>query len=146
MLIIEKILLLKNSDIFKRCSEVDLIDIASICLENQIDKGVTLFKKGDTGHCMYFIYSGQVSIHDGEHQLAVLYENEIFGELSLLDSETRSASATTVTDCILLKIEQEPFYDVIATSTEILKGIMRTLCKRLREQDRITVEMKKNIK
>jgi CRP-like cAMP-binding protein len=145
MLIIEKILLLKNSDIFKRCSEVDLIDIASICQESHIDKGVTLFKKGDTGNCMYFIYSGQVSIHEGEHQLAVLAENEIFGELSLLDAESRSASATTLTDCILLKIEQEPFYDVIATSTEILKGIMRTLCKRLREQDRVTIEMKKNI-
>jgi CRP/FNR family transcriptional regulator, cyclic AMP receptor protein len=145
MLLIEKILLLKNSDIFKRCSEVDLIDIASICLENHVDKGVTLFNKGETGNCMYFIYSGQVSIHDGEHQIAMLAENEIFGELSLLDSESRSASATTLSDCILLKIEQEPFYDVIATSTEILKGIMRTLCKRLREQDRITVEMKKNI-
>jgi CRP-like cAMP-binding protein len=145
MLVIEKILLLKNSDIFKRCSEVDLIDIASICQESHVDTGVTLFKKGDTGNCMYFIYSGQVSIHEGEHQLAVLAENEIFGELSLLDSESRSASATTITDCVLLKIEQEPFYDVIATSTEILKGIMRTLSRRLREQDRVTIEMKKNV-
>ena len=145
MLLIEKILLLKNSDIFKRCTEVDLIDIASICIENHIDRGVTLFNKGDTGNCMYFIYSGQVSIHDGEHQIALLAENEIFGELSLLDADSRSASATTLSDCILLKIEQEPFYDVIATSTEILKGIMRTLCRRLREQDRITVEMKKSI-
>lgn len=144
MLLIEKILLLKNSDIFKRCSEVDLIDIASICIENHIDTGITLFNKGEIGNCMYFIYSGQVTIHDGEHQIALLAENEIFGELSLLDSDRRSASATTVSDCILLKIEQEPFYDVIATSTEILKGIMRTLCKRLREQDRITVEMKRS--
>jgi CRP-like cAMP-binding protein len=144
MLIIEKILLLKNSDIFKTCNEVDLIDIASICIENYFDKGVNIFKKGDQGNCMYFIHSGQVSIHDGEHQLAVLSENEIFGELSLLDSESRSASATALTDCILLKIEQELFYDVVATNSDILKGIMRTLCKRLREQDRITVEMKKH--
>jgi CRP/FNR family transcriptional regulator, cyclic AMP receptor protein len=144
MLIIEKILLLKNSDIFKTCNEVDLIDIASICKENQIDAGVNIFKKGDQGNCMYFIHSGQVSIHDGQHQLAVLSENEIFGELSLLDSESRSASATALSDCILLKIEQELFYDVVATNSDILKGIMRTLCKRLREQDRITIEMKKN--
>jgi CRP/FNR family transcriptional regulator, cyclic AMP receptor protein len=144
MLIIEKILLLKNSDIFKTCNEVDLIDIASICAENYFDKGVNIFKKDDQGNCMYFIHSGQVSIHDGEHQLAVLSENEIFGELSLLDSESRSASATALSDCILLKIEQELFYDVVATNSDILKGIMRTLCKRLREQDRITVEMKRN--
>ena len=144
MLIIEKILLLKNSDIFKTCNEVDLIDIASICAENYFEKGVNIFKKGDQGNCMYFIHSGQVSIHDGQHQLAVLSENEIFGELSLLDSESRSASATALSDCILLKIEQELFYDVVATNSDILKGIMRTLCKRLREQDRITVEMKRN--
>jgi CRP/FNR family cyclic AMP-dependent transcriptional regulator len=143
MLIIEKILLLKNSDIFKNCNEADLIEIASICKESQVDKNITLFKKGDSGNCMYFIYSGDVSIHDGEHQLATLSDNEIFGELSLLDSETRSASVTTLTDCIFLKIEQEAFYDVVAVNTDILKGIMRTLCKRLREQDRITVEMKR---
>src|SRR6478609_10992016 len=131
MLIIEKILLLKNSDIFKTCNEVDLIDIASICIENYFDKGVNIFKKGDQGNCMYFIHSGQVSIHDGEHQLAVLSENEIFGELSLLDAESRSASATALSDCILLKIEQDLFYDVVATNSDILKGIMRTLCKRL---------------
>ena len=145
MLLIEKILLLKNSDIFKNCNETDLIEVASICKEMQVDQNVTLFQKGDAGNCMYFIYSGKVSVHDGEHQLATLSENEIFGELSLLDSESRSASVTTLSDCIFLKIEQEAFYDVVAVNTDILKGIMRTICRRLREQDRITVEMKKMI-
>ncbi|MEN9570469.1 MAG: hypothetical protein RL172_1700 [Bacteroidota bacterium] len=144
MLIIEKILLLKNSDIFKTCKEVDLIEIASICTEEQVDKNVTIFKKGAPGNCMYFIHSGEVLIHDAEHELAKLSENEIFGELSLLDTEPRSASASTLSDCVLLKIEQELFFDVIATNPDILKGIMRTLCRRLREQDRITVEMKRN--
>ncbi|MBN8854059.1 MAG: cyclic nucleotide-binding protein [Sphingobacteriales bacterium 50-39] len=143
MLLIEKILLLKNSDIFKYCKETDLMDIASICNENHVEQGVTIFSKGDPGNCMYFIYSGKVSIHDEEHPLAMLSDNEIFGELSVLDSEPRSASATTLSDCILLEIEQEAFYDVMATNPDILKGIMRTLCKRLREQDRVTVEMQK---
>lgn len=142
MLIIEKVLLLKNSTIFQNCKETDLVEIASICHEMHVEKQVSLFKKGDQGNCVYFIYQGKVSIHDGQHQLAELSENEIFGELSLLDAEARSASATTVTDCILLKIDQEDFYDVMATNTDILKGIMKTLCKRLREQDRINVELK----
>jgi CRP-like cAMP-binding protein len=143
MLIIEKVLLLKSSSIFQNCKEADLIEIASICHETHVEKGVSIFKKGDRGNCVYFIYQGRISIHDGQHQLAELSENEIFGELSLLDSESRSASATTLTECILLKIEQEDFYDVVATNTDILKGIMKTLCRRLREQDRINVELKK---
>jgi CRP/FNR family transcriptional regulator, cyclic AMP receptor protein len=143
MLIIEKVLLLKNSSIFHNCKEIDLVEIASICQEQQVDTNAVLFQKGDAGNCVYFIYKGKVSIHDGEHQLAELSENEIFGELSLLDSDSRSASATTLSECILLKIEQEDFYDVIATNTDILKGIMKTLCKRLREQDHINVELRK---
>ena len=142
MLIIEKVLLLKNSMIFQNCKETDLVEIASICTEIQVDKNVALFQKGDFGNRMYFIYKGSVTIHDGRHQLALLSENEIFGELSLLDSEPRSASATTITDCIFLQIEQEDFYDVLAVNTDILKGIMKILCKRLREQDRINVEIK----
>jgi CRP-like cAMP-binding protein len=143
MLIIEKVLLLKSSSIFQNCKETDLVEIASICTEQMVEPNVPLFLKGDPGNCVYFIYKGKVSIHDEEHQLAVLSENEIFGELSVLDADTRSASATTLTECILLKIDQEDFYDVIATNTDILKGIMKTLCRRLREQDHITVEMKK---
>lgn len=143
MLIIEKVLLLKNSEIFKNCRETDLVEIASICQEYLVDKDTRIFNKGDRGNCMYFIYSGKVLIHDEEHEIVTLSENEIFGELSLLDTESRSASVTTLTDCTFLKIEQETFYDVIATNSDILKGIMRTLCKRLREQDRITIEMKK---
>ena len=145
MLIIEKILLLKNSEIFDNCREADLLDIASICQEIRLDQDVLIFKKDEPGHCMYFIHTGKVLIHDQEHQLALLSQNEIFGELSLLDSESRSASATTATDCVLLKIEQEPFYDLVSTNTDVLKGIMRTLCKRLRHQDRITVEMKNKL-
>ena len=145
MIIIEKVLLLRNSSIFHNCREIDLVEIASICHEVQVGKGVNLFRKGDPGNCVYFIYKGNVSIHDGDHQLAELSENELFGELSVLDSDSRSASATTLTDCILLKIDQEDFYDVMATNTDILKGIMKTLCKRLREQDHINVELKKQV-
>ena len=77
MLIIEKVLLLKNSSIFQACKEVDLVEIASICQEETVDANVSLFEKGDQGNCIYFIYKGQVSIHDGEHELAVLSENYI---------------------------------------------------------------------
>lgn len=142
MLLIEKVLLLRNSSIFQNCKETDLVELAAICHEETAEAGINLFRKGDEGNCVYFINKGKVSIHDGEHQLAELSDNELFGELSLLDAETRSASASTLTECSLLKIEQEDFYDVIATNTDILKGIMKTLCRRLREQDHINVELR----
>ena len=132
MLLIEKVLVLKSSEIFQNTVESDLIELAAILEEVYLEEGRLIFSKGDIGSAMYFIYSGSIKIHDGEHVLAVLGESEVVGELSILDSETRSASATTSNECILLKLDQEPFYEIIMNNADVLKGILKTLCKRLR--------------
>lgn len=132
MLLIEKVLILRSSEIFQNTPDDELIDLAEILEEIYLGPEVTLFSKGNPGNCMYFIYKGKIRIHDGEHILAILSENEIVGELSILDAESRSASATTMEDCVLLRLEQEPFYEIMMTNVDILKGILKTLCKRLR--------------
>jgi CRP-like cAMP-binding protein len=132
MLLIEKVLILRSSEIFQNTPETDLVELAAILEEIYLDAGSLLFAKGDTGNCMYFIYSGSIKVHDGEHILAVLGENEIVGELSVLDAESRSASATTTEETILLKLGQEAFYEILLTTPDILKGILKTLCRRIR--------------
>lgn len=135
MLLIEKVLLLKSSEIFRQTPEQDLIDTAALLEELELEKGALIFSKGSVGNCMYFIRRGRVRIHDQEHELAILGENDLFGELSLLDTESRSASATCEEDCFLLKLDQEPFYEILATNTHVLKGILRTLSGRIRRLD-----------
>ena len=132
MLLIEKVLILHSSEIFRNTPETELIELAGILEEIYVERDKTLFSKGDLGNCMYFIYKGKVRIHHGNHTLAILGDNEIVGELSVLDTEARSATATTLEECILLKLEQEPFYEIMMVNAEITKGILKTLCKRLR--------------
>ncbi|GAA4424043.1 cyclic nucleotide-binding domain-containing protein [Pontibacter saemangeumensis] len=135
MLLIEKVLILRSSDIFQNTPEQELVGLAGILEEMYLEPEENLFSKGDKGTCMYFIYKGQVRIHDGNYTLAVLEDNDIVGELSVLDSESRSASATTIDETILLKLEQEPFYEIMMNNVEVLKGILNTLCRRLRIMD-----------
>lgn len=141
MLLIEKVLILRSSEIFQNTPESDLVDIAGILEEVYMDRDTILFSKGDIGNCMYFIFKGKVRIHDGAHTLAVLGENEIVGELSVLDAENRSASATTMDECILLKLEQEPFYEILMNNAEVLKGILNTLCRRIRVINQKSISM-----
>jgi CRP-like cAMP-binding protein len=56
----------------------------------------------------------------------------VFGELSLLDADTRSATATAVTDCNLYKIDQEPFYELLDERPEVAIGFIKILSHRLR--------------
>ncbi len=127
--------LLKKTDIFKNTPDADLADVAHILKEVSLKKGELLFAKGDVGDCMYIIEKGSIRIHDGDYTFAILGENEVFGELSLLDSETRSASATCEQDSVLLKLEQSPFYEILSKDQEVLKGILQMLCRRIRVLD-----------
>ncbi|MFZ1263974.1 MAG: cyclic nucleotide-binding domain-containing protein, partial [Chitinophagaceae bacterium] len=105
LLLFEKVLILKSLAIFSESPETILSELAPLMQEEEFEKGAILFSEGDIGDCMFVIYKGEVKIHKGSTTLAVLKEKEVFGELSLLDSETRSASATANTDCFLFKID-----------------------------------------
>ena len=135
MLLIEKVLTLRSSDIFRETPETELVELAGVLEEMRLGAGERLFSKGDVGDSMYFIFKGKVKVHDDELTFAILGENELLGELSILDTEPRSASATTLEETIVLKLEQEPFYEILLNNAEVLKGILKTLCKRLREMD-----------
>jgi CRP/FNR family transcriptional regulator, cyclic AMP receptor protein len=132
LLLIEKVLLLKSLNLFKDTPENILADLAPLMKEMQYEQGIEIFKEGETGDCMYIIQQGNIKIHKGNTTLAILKEKEVFGELSLLDADTRSASATADTDCILYKIDQEPFYELMDERPEVAKGFIKILCQRLR--------------
>ena len=68
--------------------------------------GTTIFEKGDKGEEMYVLKEGEVDIIiDGLHFETVLPDG-IFGELSLIDQETRIASAIARTDCIVRPLDK----------------------------------------
>jgi len=138
----ERLKVLKALSIFKETPENILSDLADLMQEEAYQKGSSVFKEGDHGDCMYIIHTGEIRIHKGDTELAILNENEVFGELSLLDAETRSASATANTDCILYKIDQQSFYDLINSRPEISLGIIRILARRLRAQNEKSVLLK----
>jgi CRP/FNR family cyclic AMP-dependent transcriptional regulator len=135
LLLVEKVLILKSLSIFSDTPEHILADLAPLMEEEEYEKDTLIFGEGEMGDCMYIIHQGEVKIHKENVTLAVLKEKEVFGELALLDPEPRSASATTISDCILFRIDQEPLYEVIDIRPEVARGFIKILCKRLRAQN-----------
>lgn len=132
LLLIERVLLLKSISIFTETPETILSEIAHLMHEQEIPENTTVVNEGEAGNCMFIIFSGAVKVEKGKQVLATLKEKEFFGELSLLDTETRSASVITLSHCVLFRIDQEPFYDLIECRPEVVKGVIQNLCKRLR--------------
>jgi CRP-like cAMP-binding protein len=133
---VEKVLFLKGVDLFGTIAGEELSSIARIADQVDVEPNQLVFKEGDEGDAMYLIVGGKVKVHAGDHVFAELGERQVFGEMSLLDAEPRSASITALTDLTLLKIARDDFTEILAEKPEIAQGILKVLTRRLREANR----------
>ena len=132
---IEKIIILKSADTFAAAPDKILAEVASLLQEVELQVGETIFNRGDPGDCMYIIVSGEVRVHDGANTLNHLAAGDVFGEMAVLDPEPRVASVTAIEDTLLLRLDQEPFYELMEDRIEIARGIIRVLAFHLRNCD-----------
>jgi len=137
----DRIAILKGTQIFSNASDKVLGQIAENLKEVPLKKDETLFYKGDRGHAMYIISSGSVKVHDGDYVFDTLKEGHVFGEYSLIDTETRSATITGAEDSLLLSLNKEAFYKMISNDQEVLRGILQLMVARLRNLDIIQEEI-----
>ena len=56
--------------------------------------------------------------------------------MSILDHAPRSADAITIEETILLQIDQEGFFELMAGNPDIMKEIVKILTKRLRKMNK----------
>ena len=134
--VLEKTLLLKSVDLFKTIPGDILSKIAQLAIELQLATNEKIFNEGDYGDSLYVIISGKVNVMRNGQSIAVLEQGNCIGEMSLLDQEPRSAGALAVEDSILLKIDQEGFYELMSSNPDIMKQIVMMLTRRVRAMNR----------
>jgi signal transduction histidine kinase len=131
----EKTNLMKKVDAFQGLRESDLIEIANLSSTKIVKKGDFLFNEGDLAHCLYIIYTGVISIYKGSRELVQFSTSDIIGEMSLLDSGSRSATAKAKEDTVLLEISETVFQDLLNNKNFTLLKILKVLSKRIRDND-----------
>ena len=94
-----------------------------------------IFAEGDPGDRMYVIIEGDVQIRVGDGKIATYGVGQIFGEMALIDDETRSARAVALTDVVVAEIDPEAFKALVAQNPEFSLQVMRVLVERLRQSD-----------
>ena len=130
---VEKVLFLKSIDLFSQIPGEDLARVALIAAEVEFDPGDVLMTEGEMGDSMYLLLSGQVRVTRGKVPITDLGPKECVGELAILDSEPRSATVQAMTPTQALKLEREDFYELLYERMDIGRGIIKVLCRRLRE-------------
>ena len=98
-------------------------------------KNSMLFAEGEPGDELFIIQKGSVKIvkvvDNNEVLLAVLKAGDIFGEMALLESKPRAASAATYEDCQVLAVNKANFERMIVTQPQIVARLTTLLSERI---------------
>ena len=94
--------------------------------------GDVIFTAGETGDCMYVVREGTVTIHAEGLPIEEVGPGGIFGELALIDSSPRSATATATTACELVALNERAFLFHVSQTPFFALNVMRVLSERLR--------------
>jgi signal transduction histidine kinase len=148
-----KIDVLKSSALFKNLTREQIQSIAPSFEERNFAPEELVFDDGSAEtDGMYIVVSGSIKIYKtlpGEEvrqqAVAVLNAGSFFGEMALLDEESRSAGAVAMDACELLYLSKQSFNSIIGKDVvlahEILTRISKVMSKRLRDTNNLFREV-----
>jgi CRP-like cAMP-binding protein len=94
--------------------------------------GETIFAVGDPPEHMYVVKTGEVDIDRDGRIVETIGPDGFFGEMALVDSHPRSATARAKTDCELAPINEKQFLFMVSETPFFAIIVMRALVTRLR--------------
>lgn len=129
---------LRNYMLFKGLSKDALIELASHCQPQTLNVGETLFHQNDPSDALYLLEEGQIHIvrqyPDGEEViLATEMPYYAIGDLSMLVGGGRTAAVVAVSDCTLIKIDRDVFFEICQQVPDVATEVVLYLAKRLRD-------------
>jgi CRP-like cAMP-binding protein len=94
--------------------------------------GQTIFKEGEPGDTMYVVKDGEVEVLIHNKSIETIGAGEIVGEMAIVDSGPRSATAVAKTDCKLVPIDQKLFSFLVQGTPYFAIQVMQIMAGRLR--------------
>jgi len=134
----EKILLLKEIEIFSDLNPAELAAIAAVTKEAHYPGNQTVIKQNDVGETVFLVIDGAVEVikeQEGGNEmvLAIIGQGDSFGEMALLENEPRSATIKTTTPSRFLIIHQQEFKETAMEYPRIALKICKVLSRRIRD-------------
>jgi CRP-like cAMP-binding protein len=133
MVPVDRIAFLQNIPLFAGMTSQELLDVSEIVKEVTFPPDTTIIREDDIGDYMFILVDGEVMIHRRNVQIGKLRSKDFFGEMSILDRGPRSASVTTLSNCLLLRIDQRDFWLMLVDRNSLAVSMVKVLAQRLRQ-------------
>lgn len=137
---------LAGIELFKKLPVEQRKKIAASCRAHQYSAKHQIITHADRSTDVYFVVSGQVratifSASGKEVTFRDLGPGEMFGDLSAIDGDPRSATVITLVDSLILSMPGEAFIKVLQNHSELCLATLRDLAHLVRLLTERIVEM-----
>ena len=129
---------------FGGLSDASLDLLISMLVERRFGLGASIVAEGEPGRSMYIVHSGELVVSKIAEsgrviRMTRLGPGDFFGEMTLIEPETRSATVVAETSTVLYELTAQNLYAYYKSDIHayvmVMQNINRELCRRLRRAD-----------
>ncbi len=133
----DKILYLKNIEIFADLSVNELAAVASVTEEAAFDEMEMVFREGDIGDTLFLVLEGEVAVikdcdAEREFELDSIGPGDYFGEMALFGDDRRSATIRVKKNARFLTLNKQELQEIVREYPQIALHVCRVLSMRIR--------------
>lgn len=134
--------ILRRHPLMKPLSEDQLLSFARAGELEVYEQGELIVTEGTLGDAIYLVLSGRTSVRKkkaGERELAELIEGEFFGEMSLVEATSRSATVVATERTEVFRIPNQELHRLADEDPQCMNRVLvvfiKTLSNRLRRMN-----------
>lgn len=121
---------LKDADIFKSFSDEEYDRLADRAASRLYGSGETVVGQGDDGESLFIVKRGSLRVFVDGAEVGRLKEGNVFGEMSLLTGEKRSASVVADDESSLIEVRKEHLEPILRRDAGLLDALSALLVQR----------------
>ena len=124
---------LAKAPLFRNLSRNDLVALAKVTEDLEVEEGKVLAREGDIGHEFFVIVDGEVDVAKEGETVRTLGSGDFFGEIALIwESPRRTATVTAATPVRLFVLTRPAFRGLIDHHPDIEEKVLEALEERVR--------------
>jgi CRP-like cAMP-binding protein len=144
---------LQRVDILADLTRAELAHVHPIVRRSEVATGTVIMREGEPGDEMYLFAEGAVTVSknltlkigkragfgQAEKSMVTLQAEHVsfFGDMAIIEHDTRSATITAAADCVLYAITRDDFEELCTNhpqvGVKVLRRVARVLSKRVRD-------------
>ena len=138
--------LIAGVPLFQSLSDSDRETLASSFVRHSFNRGEMIVRQGDPGGHLYLVETGRIKITtlaaDGrEAFVAIIGPGQVFGEMSLFESQQRTADARAMEPTTAHALAHDDFRPYVAAHPEVAWELLKVLVQMVRRQDQAIQDM-----